>query len=70
MPDDASLRDPDADRWKPVAGPFEWEERTEASKAAWTDGREQHNGLAVRDAFNDEAYIVSDLYAPDLNRML
>jgi len=69
VPDDA-LRDPDADEWKPVAGPFEWEERSEASKAAWTDGRERTEGLAVRDAFNDEAYIASDLYAPDLTRML
>jgi len=64
------VRDPDAETWKPLAGPLEWEERTESVGAGWTDGTEQFEGLAVRDASNEEAYISSTLYAPDLTRML
>lgn len=72
MPDsseDAPVRDPEADKWKPASGPMDWEERTESVSANWTDGGEAQEGLAIRDTFNGEAYILSTLYSPDISGM-
>lgn len=77
MPDDDlpavlrnRVRDEDAEEWIPMSGPLEWERRTEAIQASWTDGGESYEGLGVRDSFNEDAYIISTLFAPDLRRML
>ncbi|ALJ99675.1 hypothetical protein BGV91_gp12 [Haloarcula californiae icosahedral virus 1] len=82
MPDDdlpavreERVRDPDADEWKPLTGPMEWERRTHGDEGEWTVGGDpsevdEVKALVVRDGFNDEEWIISSLYAPDLNRML
>ncbi|AAY24942.1 ORF 16 [Haloarcula hispanica virus SH1] len=72
VPDDlaATIRDEEPDEWIPVAGPLSWEQRTQGSEGTYTNGREAFDALAVRDTFNDEAFIISTLYCPDLMAML
>jgi len=69
------VRDPNAEEWKPVAGPLEWERRTHGTEGEWCVGGdpsevEKVDGLAVRDGFNGDAWILSSLYTPDLRRMV
>ena len=69
------VRDPDADEWNPVAGPLDWERRTHGTEGQWCIGSdpsevEQVNGLALRDGFNGDAWLLSSLYPPDLREMV
>lgn len=61
-----TIREENPDEWLPASGPLEWEGRTESVEGQQEEGR----CLAVRDAFNPDAFIISTVYAPDLNRML
>lgn len=71
---DPDPHDEDAEAWKPVTGPLEWEERTQGREGEWCVGGSpsevtKREALLVRDGFESDAWALSDTYTPDLRDM-
>jgi hypothetical protein len=62
--------DGDEGEGQPMTGPFWWERRTRSQEVSWMEGRQSHQGIAIRDTEDDEAYICSTLYTPDIRGMI